>query len=181
MLLIGLVSVGGFTVLAQRRLRSIGMVGALGATDKHIRLVVRANGVVAGVVGTVIGVLLGLLAWLAYRPRVESSAHHVIGAFALPWLVVAVAIVLAVVATFFAAARRPPRHHEDSHRHRFVRKAGSPEAGAPFGLARPSGPRHRVLPALVFGRERGAKPRTPELVLGLAALSRPLSCSLLSA
>ena len=48
MLLIALVAVGGFTVLAQRRLRSLGMLASLGATDKHIRLVVRANGVVVG-------------------------------------------------------------------------------------------------------------------------------------
>jgi len=105
MLLIALVAVGGFTVLAQRRLRSLGMLGALGATDKHIRLVVRANGVVVGVVGTLTGAALGLAAWLAYRPRVESNAHHVIGAFQLPWVVIAPAMALAVVATFFAAAR----------------------------------------------------------------------------
>ena len=37
MLLIALVAVGGFTVLAQRRLRSLGMLGALGATDRNIR------------------------------------------------------------------------------------------------------------------------------------------------
>ena len=49
MLLIALVSVGGFTVLAQRRLRAIGMVEAMGATDKNIRLVLRANGVFVGV------------------------------------------------------------------------------------------------------------------------------------
>ncbi len=105
MLLIALVAVGGFTVLAQRRLRSIGMLGALGATDKNIRLVVRANGLVVGVVGTLTGAALGLVAWLAYRPHVEASSHHLIGAFALPWVVVAIAMVLAVVATFFAASR----------------------------------------------------------------------------
>ncbi len=105
MLLIALVAVGGFTVLAQRRLRSIGMLGALGATDKNIRLVVRANGLVVGVVGTLIGAALGLVAWLAYRPHVEASSHHLIGAFALPWVVVVIAMVLAVVATFFAASR----------------------------------------------------------------------------
>jgi putative ABC transport system permease protein len=105
MLLIALVSVGGFTVLAQRRLRSLGMLGALGATDRNIRLVVRANGVVVGVVGTLTGAALGLVAWLAYRPRVEASAHHVIRAFALPWVVIVPAMVLAVVATFFAASR----------------------------------------------------------------------------
>ena len=48
MLLIALVAVGGFTVLAQRRLRSLGMLGALGATDRNIRLVVRVNGVLVG-------------------------------------------------------------------------------------------------------------------------------------
>ena len=105
MLLIGLVSIGGFTVLAQRRLRSLGMLGALGATDRHIRLVVLANGLVVGVAGTLIGAAVGLAAWLAYRPRLEASAHHVIGTFALPWAVIVPAMVLAIVATFFAASR----------------------------------------------------------------------------
>ena len=105
MLLIALVAVGGFTVLAQRRLRSLGMLGALGATDRNIRLVVRANGVLVGVVGALAGTVLGLAAWLAYRPRLESSAHHVIGAFQLPWIVIGPAIGLAVVATYFAASR----------------------------------------------------------------------------
>jgi putative ABC transport system permease protein len=105
MLLIALVAVGGFTVLAQRRLRSIGMLGALGATDKNIRLVVRANGVVVGLVGTVVGAALGFLAWAAYRPHAEASSHHEIGLGALPWNVIVPAMILAVVATYFAAAR----------------------------------------------------------------------------
>jgi len=105
MLLIALVAVGGFTVLAQRRLRSLGMLGALGATDRNIRLVVRVNGVLVGVTGALIGAVLGLAAWLAYRPRLESSAHHVIGAFQLPWIVIGPAMALAVVATYFAASR----------------------------------------------------------------------------
>jgi putative ABC transport system permease protein len=105
MLLIALVAVGGFTVLAQRRLRSIGMLESIGATDRHVRLVVRANGVVVGLVGAVGGFVLGLVVWLAYRPTLEQSAHHVIGVLALPWAVVVAAMVLAVVATFFAASR----------------------------------------------------------------------------
>jgi putative ABC transport system permease protein len=104
MLLIALVGVGGFTVLAQRRLRSIGMLGAQGATDANIRLVVRANGVVTGVLGAAAGFVVGLLAWLAYRPSVESSANHDIGVLQLPWLVIIVAMALAVLATYFAAA-----------------------------------------------------------------------------
>ncbi|HEY0716445.1 MAG TPA: FtsX-like permease family protein [Streptosporangiaceae bacterium] len=105
MLLIALVSVGGFTVLAQRRLRALGMLGALGATDRNVRLVVRANGVVVGVAGTLLGAVLGLAAWLAYRPHVETSSHHLIAAFALPWAVIGPAMGLAVLATYLAAAR----------------------------------------------------------------------------
>jgi putative ABC transport system permease protein len=105
MLLIALVAVGGFTVLAQRRLRSLGMLGALGATDRNIRLVVRVNGVLVGIVGAVTGAVLGLAGWLAYRPGLESSAHHLIGPFQLPWIVIGPAMALAVVATYFAASR----------------------------------------------------------------------------
>ncbi len=105
MLLIALVSVGGFTVLAQRRLRSIGMLESTGASDQHVRLVMRANGTVVGLVGAVGGFVVGLVVWLAYRPTLEQSAHHVIGVLALPWVVVAAALVLAVVAAYFAASR----------------------------------------------------------------------------
>ena len=104
MLLIALVSIGGFTVLAQRRMRSLGMIESMGATDRNVRLVLEANGVIVGFVGAVVGFALGLVLWLAYRPTNEQNAHHLIGMFALPWNVIAPAMVLAVVATFFAAS-----------------------------------------------------------------------------
>ena len=103
MLLIALVSIGGFTVLAQRRMRALGMLESMGATDRNVRLVLEANGVIVGAVGAVAGFVLGLVAWLAYRPTNEQSAHHLIPMFALPWTVIGPAMVLAVVATFFAA------------------------------------------------------------------------------
>jgi putative ABC transport system permease protein len=105
MLLIALVAVGGFTVLAQRRLRSLGMLASMGATDRHVRLVVLANGAVVGVVGALLGGVIGLAGWLAYRPALEQSAHHLIGMFALPWGVIVLALLLAVVAAVFAAWR----------------------------------------------------------------------------
>jgi putative ABC transport system permease protein len=103
MLLIALVSIGGFTVLAQRRMRSLGMLESMGATDRNVRLVLEANGVIVGTAGAVLGFALGVVLWLAYRPHNEQSAHHVIGQFALPWNVIVPAMVLAVIATFFAA------------------------------------------------------------------------------
>jgi putative ABC transport system permease protein len=105
MLLIALVSIGGFTVLAQRRMRSIGMLESTGATDRHVRLVVSANGAVVGVVGALLGFIVGLVVWLIYRPSLEQSSHHLIGVLALPWTVVIAAMVLAVVAALFAASR----------------------------------------------------------------------------
>jgi putative ABC transport system permease protein len=105
MLLIALVSIGGFTVLAQRRLRSIGMLESTGATDRHVRLVISANGTVVGLVGAILGFLLGLGIWLAYRPSLEQSSHHDIAMFALSWTVVIVSMVLAVAAAYFAASR----------------------------------------------------------------------------
>ncbi len=104
MLLIALVSIGGFTVLAQRRMRALGMIESMGATDRNVRLVLEANGVIVGIVGAVLGFALGLVAWLSYRPHNEQSAHHLIAMFALPWNVIAPAMVLAVIATFFAAS-----------------------------------------------------------------------------
>jgi putative ABC transport system permease protein len=170
MLLIALVAVGGFTVLAQRRLRSLGMLGALGATDRNIRLVVRANGVVVGVAGALIGAVVGLAAWLAYRPHLESDAHHVIGVFQLPWLVIVVAMVLAVVATFLAASR-PARSI-----------TRLPIVAALSGRPAPPKRVHRsavpgvvllVVAALLFwytGKGSGNGGGAPELVLGFVVL-----------
>jgi putative ABC transport system permease protein len=171
MLLITLVAVGGFTVLAQRRLRSLGMLASLGATDARVRLVVRANGVVVGVVGAAIGAAVGLVAWLAYRPILETSAHHVIGAFSLPWPVIGLALVLAVVATFVAASRPA----------RAITRI--PVVTALSGRpAPPKRVRRSAIPGLVLlvaafalltispGRGQNAQGSPLELILGLVAL-----------
>ncbi len=60
---------------------------------------------VVGVVGSLLGTVLGLLAWFAYRPALESSSHHLIGVFQIPWVIVGAAIALAIVMTYLAASR----------------------------------------------------------------------------
>ena len=154
MLLIALVAVGGFTVLAQRRLRSIGMLGALGATDKNIRLVVRANGVVVGVVGTLArsGVGPRGLARLPTARRGELPSPD----------------------RCLRAALGGGRHrhgpgrrghllrrlaagavdHQGPRRDRPVGAARPPEAGAPLGGSRRRLPRDRVPLVVALGQQR---------------------------
>ncbi|MGA9077468.1 MAG: FtsX-like permease family protein [Acidimicrobiales bacterium] len=108
MLLVTLIAAGGFTVLAQRRLRSLGMLSSIGATEKQVRAVVRMNGAVVGIAGTLLGALFGFIVWLIYRPTLETSSFHVIGTFALPWDVIGPAMGLAIIAAYIAA-RRPAR------------------------------------------------------------------------
>ncbi|MCU1491408.1 MAG: hypothetical protein JWM85_2813 [Acidimicrobiaceae bacterium] len=172
MLLIALVSIGGFTVLAQRRMRSIGMLEATGATDRHVRLVVCANGTAVGVVGAIFGFILGLVLWFAYRASLEQSSHHLIGLLALPWVVVAAAMVLAIVAAYFAASRPA----------RAITKVPIIQALS----GRPAPPRqiHRsALPGIVFlvlaflllgysggTNHGGGSGGAPELLLGLVLL-----------
>jgi putative ABC transport system permease protein len=105
---IGLVSVAGFSVMAQRRLRALGMLSAIGATERNLRLVMIANGLAVGVAGALAGAVLGLAAWFAYVPALQQAAGHVVDAANLPWWAFAIGVVLAI-ATSVLAARRPAK------------------------------------------------------------------------
>lgn len=108
LLFVGMIATAGFTMLAQRRLRALGMVSALGATHRDVRRVMVANGAVVGAIGAGAGAALGLAGWFAYAPRLQASTGHRIDASNLPWLTIAVTMAFAVlVAT--RAARRPAR------------------------------------------------------------------------
>jgi putative ABC transport system permease protein len=133
LLFVGLMAVAGFTVMAQRRMRALGMLGSLGARDRHIRLVMLANGLAVGFTAAVAGAAVGLAAWFAFVPSLQSLAGHRVDRFALPWWAIGAAMLLtvltAVAAAWWparAAARvpvvaalsgRPPRPHPP---HRFA-------------------------------------------------------------
>jgi putative ABC transport system permease protein len=105
---IGLVSIAGFSVMAQRRLRALGMLSAIGATERSLRLVMITNGLAVGMAGALAGTVLGLIAWVAYCPSLQRSSGHVIDAANLPWWAVAIGAFLAV-ATSVLASRRPAK------------------------------------------------------------------------
>jgi putative ABC transport system permease protein len=106
LIFIGLISAAGFTVLVQRRLRALGMLAAIGATDRHVRLVMRTNGMLVGAVGATLGAIIGIGGWIAYAPSYSVSVNHDVPWTSMPWWLVGTAIVLAVV-TATVAARRP--------------------------------------------------------------------------
>ena len=111
---IGLLAVAGFTVMAHRRLRALGMIGAVGATDRQVRRVMLANGSAVGTVGASAGVLLGLAVWFALRPAFEHLVGHRIDSADLPWWAIiagaGLAILMALAASWWparSAARMP--------------------------------------------------------------------------
>jgi putative ABC transport system permease protein len=105
---IGLVSVASFSVMAQRRLRALGMLSAIGATKRNLRLVMIANGLVVGVAGALAGTVAGLAAWFAYVPTLQQDSGHVVDGANLPWWAFAAGIVFAI-ATSVLASRRPAK------------------------------------------------------------------------
>jgi putative ABC transport system permease protein len=105
---VGLVSVASFSVMAQRRLRALGMLSAIGATERNLRLVMIASGLVVGATAALAGAVLGLVAWIVYAPTVQRDTGHVVNAAHVPWWAFAVGIVLAI-ATAALAARRPAK------------------------------------------------------------------------
>jgi putative ABC transport system permease protein len=101
--LASLVAAAGFAVVAQRRLRQLGMLAAVGATQKHVRLVLFATGAVVGAIAAVLGTVAGLGLWLVFAPTLETAVDHRIDRLSLPWGLIAAAGLLAFVGASAAA------------------------------------------------------------------------------
>jgi putative ABC transport system permease protein len=103
LLLASLVAAAGFAVVAQRRLRQLGMLAAIGATQKHLRLVLLTHGAVVGMIATIIGTIAGVAAWVLAAPTLESAIDHRVDRLSLPWGVIAMTVALAVLGATAAA------------------------------------------------------------------------------
>lgn len=103
LLFVGLMAVAGFTVLAQRRQRSLGMLASLGATERHLRLVLLADGSAVGLLGGAAGAMVGIGGWFAFVPTLQSIVGHRIDRLAMPWWAVGATVALAVLTAVSAA------------------------------------------------------------------------------
>lgn len=103
MLLVALIAVSGFLVMAQRRLRQLGLLAAVGATPRQVRLVTLVDGLVVGATAAVMGTAVGLAAWAASSTRVEDAAGHRIDGLSVPVGVIAAGMALAVLTAVGAA------------------------------------------------------------------------------
>ena len=103
MALVGLVAASSFLVIAKRRQRQLGILSALGATQRHVRLALVANGALVGVAAALIGSAMGIGGWLFTRSFVEQSTAHRIDRFALPWPLLVTCAILEVIVALGAA------------------------------------------------------------------------------
>jgi putative ABC transport system permease protein len=108
LLLVSLIAAAGFVVVAQRRLRQLGMLAAVGATERHLRLVLLANGAAVGAIAAVIGTAIAIASWITIAPALETASGHRIDRFNLPWWLIGAGMLLAV-GTATAAAWWPAR------------------------------------------------------------------------
>jgi putative ABC transport system permease protein len=108
MVLVALVAAAAFAVIAARRQRQLGMLAAIGATRRQLRMVMVAGGALVGIIAAVTGTVIGLAAWFVAAPHLQVSAGHRIDRFAVPWPLVGLGMLLAIL-TAAAAAWWPAR------------------------------------------------------------------------
>jgi putative ABC transport system permease protein len=103
LLLVGLVASAGFVVVAQRRMRQLGVMGALGATERHLRLVVVVDGVAVGILASLLGGAVGIGSWVAFASGMEEAVGHRIDPGNVPWWALVGPMALTAAAATVAA------------------------------------------------------------------------------
>jgi ABC-type lipoprotein release transport system permease subunit len=103
-----------FAAGTRRRLREIGLMGANGASEKHVRSTVVGEGLTIGAVGAGLGVLLGIAVMVLARPLLHRFVSRVITGVGVtltdvlgPVLVALIAVVLAVLIPARTASKVP--------------------------------------------------------------------------
>jgi putative ABC transport system permease protein len=92
-----------FAVGARRQTRDLGLLAASGASPRHVRRVVLAQGLVLGAIGAVVGVAAGIALAIAGRPLWESLDNAELAVWAFSPLEIAGAALIGLVSGLAAA------------------------------------------------------------------------------
>lgn len=160
LLQIAVLASAGFTVLANRRARHLGMLSALGATPGQLGSVLLLTGLVLGVVGGVLGLGIGVGASMLLTGSLQRLVDFRLSATGLPWRYLLPMAPLAV-ATAMAGAWWPARR---------VRRisaidAIADRAGRKAGFARSLASGVGLLAAGGYGMTVGAPKNDPLIVV----------------
>lgn len=111
---VAFVTGAAFAAGTRRRLREIGLMGANGASAKHVRATVVGEGLTIGAVGAGLGVVLGLAVLSLARPILQRFVSRVITGLGIgfldvlgPVLVALIAVLLAVLIPARTASKVP--------------------------------------------------------------------------
>ena len=133
--LVALIAAASFTVIAQRRLPQLGMMSAIGATEKHLRLTMVATGMVTGIVSAVVGAVIGLVGWVALAPRMAERVGYRIDASNIPWWLVITIAMLGDPDRHRRGVVAGPSDVAHPHGRGAVRSPAAPGAAAPLRAA----------------------------------------------
>jgi hypothetical protein len=92
-----------FVVDLRRRRRELALVAASGGADRHLRAVVLASGLLLGGTAAVAGAALGLAGAALIQRVAEANGAEPLGPYTVPWLTVAVTMLLGAGSGLLAA------------------------------------------------------------------------------
>jgi putative ABC transport system permease protein len=99
----GVVAAAAFAISARSRLREVGLVAATGGTQRQVRRLLLADGLVLGLLGSVVGLVAGLALAAPVAGHLARDADRLPGPMQVPWPAALGAVALGTTAAMLAA------------------------------------------------------------------------------
>jgi putative ABC transport system permease protein len=103
MILVAVLALTAFLVLAQRRVRQLGMLAAIGATQRQVRNVTVIHGLIVGGIAAVVGTVVAGVGWAVTGSLIALASGRRVSWGSVPlWLILTPGL-MGVIASAFAA------------------------------------------------------------------------------
>jgi putative ABC transport system permease protein len=103
MILVAVLALTAFLVLAQRRVRQLGMLAAIGATRRQVRNVTVIHGLILGGIAAVVGTAVAGTGWALTSSLIAQASRRRVSWSSVPLWLIATPGVMGVVASALAA------------------------------------------------------------------------------